>query len=360
MARRVQRVKRHYNWMRMLKYKPIHQILLERVHAGLWREREHGQLAAAIRQDRSVLTWEAMKDVPSRKRLREGGYVHARTGPCTSHEGPFRAAWGDSWRASVRASADRKQWKQQQGSFVQRVCDAWRLPHISANPGGDALAQPQLAPAEKYTLQDIHALPYPRRLLRDQLWLKDHSKPQLEFVVDSLTVANVVNMDACCDNPRYKPAFDRMLTRLAESYDTVFQHKAGFMATHEWRPREWNVTADRLCNVCLDEQAGFRHVFVDEIDKLILEGYSLQVYSDGGLRGTVGAAAFAAFLVDPNADNSLKLAVVDAVYLHDQESAFALEVIAADRAVSEVWEIVRRRRGYSRKRTWEPEQSERR
>ena len=77
-------------------------------------------------------------------------------------------------------------------------------------------------------------------------------------------------------------------------------------------------------------------------------------------QSAIGAAAFAIGLVDPNADNSLKLAVVDAAYLPDQVSAFALEVIAADRAVSEVWEIVRRRRGYSRKRKWEPEQLERR
>ena len=67
----------------------------------------------------------------------------------------------------------------------------------------------------------------------------------------------------------------------------------------------------------------------------------------------MGAAAFAIFLVDTNTDNSLRLAVVDAVCLHNQESAFALEVIAADRAVSEAMEAVRRRRGYSRKRKLE-------
>ena len=59
----------------------------------------------------------------------------------------------------------------------------------------------------------------------------------------------------------------------------------------------------------------------------------------GGLRGTKGAAAYAVYLIDPAEPNILELAVVDALYLQNQDSAFALEVIAADRAISEVLRI---------------------
>ena len=105
-----------------------------------------------------------------------------------------------------------------------------------------------------------------------------------------------------------------------------------------------------------DVRVGFRRDFVADIGTYLPRGHSLQVYSDGGLRGAMGAAAFAIFLVDTNTDNSLRLAVQDAVCLHNQEPAFTLEVIAADRAVSEIWELFRQRRLMPWKRKWEPEQ----
>ena len=89
-----------------------------------------------------------------------------------------------------------------------------------------------------------------------------------------------------------------MQANLANLYDSEFQYKAGFMATHEWRPRKFNTAADYLCNISLDEGSDVRHVFVHDIPGYLQDGWATQVYSDRGLRDNIGAAAFAIFLVD--------------------------------------------------------------
>eukprot|EP00930_Biecheleria_cincta_P084405 TRINITY_DN73884_c0_g1_i1.p1 TRINITY_DN73884_c0_g1~~TRINITY_DN73884_c0_g1_i1.p1 ORF type:complete len:103 (+),score=13.55 TRINITY_DN73884_c0_g1_i1:162-470(+) len=60
------------------------------------------------------------------------------------------------------------------------------------------------------------------------------------------TGAAFVDIEAECTNVDYKPAFDRL---------------PALLATHDWRPWEWNVTADRLCNIALDSEESFRHDF---------------------------------------------------------------------------------------------------
>ena len=327
--------------MQYLNYKPIHQVILERLHTSLWREKDQARLAATIRQDRSLLVWGAMKDMPANKRRREGSYVHARTGADSTYEAPFQAAWGDIWRNELDHCVGANMWKKGQITFARKVCEEWKLPFIDCARKGLVSEVRSLPATEKYTLEDIHALPMPRRLERDRLWSCNAAKPQLEFIVDSAIVANVVNMEAHCDNLNYKPTFDRMMTNLAALYDAAFVHKAGYLATHEWRPREWNVTADRLCNIALDTQQDFSYEFVPDLAARVGEGAAVQVYSDGGLRGTLGASAFAVFLVDSVADHRIELASVDAIFIRDQESAFAMEVVAADRAITAIRDLRR-------------------
>ena len=130
-----------------------------------------------------------------------------------------------------------------------------------------------------------------------------------------------------------------MVTNLAKRFDCDFEHKAGYLATHDWRPREYNKTADLLCNIALDNACNLRQQFVPSIADLLGQGASLQIYSDGGLRGSSGAAAFAAFVVDVANASSLTLVLVDAIHLEAQDSAFAMEVIAADRAIQAAVDI---------------------
>ena len=143
-------------------------------------------------------------------------------------------------------------------------------------------------------------------------------------------------MEASCNNPLYEDAFSRMLGNLATLYASKFLHKAGYMATHDWRPRELNRTADRLCNIALDTKNSFRIEYVPELAAKLREGVALQVFSDGGLRDDEGASAYAVYIVHTREGSRLELALVDAIYLREQESAFAMEVVAADRAIQEI------------------------
>ena len=176
----------------------------------------------------------------------------------------------------------------------------------------------------------------PARLRRDTLWVSDTGLPQLEFIVDSLTVARVLNIEASCENPVYQSTFDRMLLTLAALYGHEFQHKAGFFSSHDWRPREWNVTADKLCNIALDTKTNIHHRYIEDFSAYLQDGCSLQVYSDGGMREGSGAAAYAIFLVHPDEDFTIALAEVNAIYVPGARSAFEMEVVAADRAVAAV------------------------
>ena len=48
---------------------------------------------------------------------------------------------------------------------------------------------------------------------------------------------------------------------------------------------------------------------------------------------------FAIFIVNTNAPDDIVLVAVDAVFMASQDSAFAMEVIAADRALHDVMNI---------------------
>ena len=58
------------------------------------------------------------------------------------------------------------------------------------------------------------------------------------------------------------------------------------------------------------------------------------MYSDGGCRkGGEGAYAFAAFLADIKNPDNIRLAHVEAGYVVSGTTAFAMKVVAADKAV---------------------------
>ena len=62
------------------------------------------------------------------------------------------------------------------------------------------------------------------------------------------------------------------------------------------------------------------------------------MYSDGGLCDNEGSAAYAIFLVH-TATNDIELARVEAIFLESQQSVFAMEAMAADRAIECVCEL---------------------
>lgn len=116
---------------------------------------------------------------------------HRKPGPQHSYDNVFRAAWGDDWRARLDSCSDVNAWKAGKDDFVRQACAAWLLPRIEPAP---RVTPPPRSPRETYTQDDVRKLPLPPRLNRDT-WLHCNTLlPQLEFVVDSETLANVLNI----------------------------------------------------------------------------------------------------------------------------------------------------------------------
>ena len=98
-------------------------------------------MAVAIRADCGILYWGAQKDVPSRKRRRDGGLVHRRSGPEAFHDAPYVAVWGHEWQGKLRETRDTTVWKSMRDDFVYELCNAWQLPRPSrTSTGGSVIA----------------------------------------------------------------------------------------------------------------------------------------------------------------------------------------------------------------------------
>ena len=85
---------------------------------------------------------------------------------------------------------------------------------------------------EKFDLSDMQV---PTRLKRAQLWIHHSTKPQLEFIVDNLTLAELMNIEASITNPFYDVVVNRMRSKVHHMYRSTFEYKGGFLNPHEWR-----------------------------------------------------------------------------------------------------------------------------
>ena len=111
------------------------------------------------------------------------------------------------------------------------------------------------------------------------------------------------------------------------------------MNTLDRRPREYNATADRQCNIAMGVQSDLQVGLMHDIHGALAGGAVLQVYSDRGRRNNGAAVAYVVFLVDVHKYNQLELAVVNALYVTTPITAFAMEVPAADKAIRIVIDI---------------------
>ena len=94
-------------WLKRFNIKPIVTVILERVHAGVWRETRAVPILRKIREDRNAMDWEALQGISSAKRHKEGAPVHRRPGPQLNFDSVFCKATGVEWRQGVEACAER-------------------------------------------------------------------------------------------------------------------------------------------------------------------------------------------------------------------------------------------------------------
>ena len=324
------------NWMSHCRYKQIHVAILERVFSQVWHERTVAQQTAAIRAERDLDFWEAIKDLPTQQRKKEG-LLHSSSGPQLHFSGIFAKVWGAHWRSRIHSCANQLTWKASKKDFVVEACSALNLPA----PGQWYLAEPA-CDDQKPAKEDVSEtwLPEPICLKRDQLWDVRPGRPQLEFVVDNQAIAQLMNLEVRSDNSAYEEDAARMRTNTYLAYSRHFDYKGGYLSCHDWRPREYNALADRVCGWVLARGCNLFDIDLETISHRLKLGGHLQIHSDGGYNGIRGAAA-AVFIVYVHKDSAWCPEVFGycGMLIDPARSAFHAELVAADLAICKALEI---------------------
>ena len=99
----------------------------------------------------------------------------------------------------------------------------------------------------------------PATMERDALWCEFVPGPQLEFVVDNQSLADLANIHAKVTNDFYRPSVDRIRTNIQRAFAGYFSHKAGYLDPVDWRPREFNCSADLVADCAIASKMGYQH-----------------------------------------------------------------------------------------------------
>ena len=324
-------------WMTACKFKRIHVAILERFFAHVWHERTVANQLAKVRRDRDLDIWEAVKDIPAGKRKAEH-VLHSRSGPQLQLSTLFVKVWGPHWRMRLDACNEEAEWKQMKKAFVSEACERLRLPKPFA--GYQAVSVQATVPRQPDARDEYKVLPTPTCLQRDQLWQPFSAKPQLEFVVDNKTIAQLLNLETRICNLTYAKQIGKMRENLFLGYTRYFDYKCGFLSCFDWRPREFNKLSDRICNWVLDRKSDVLSLDLHRVASELSQGASLQIQSDGGFVDGAGAAA--AVLVVYRYDGEKWQAEAlgyKGVFVDNAASAFHAELLAADLAIQLALEI---------------------
>ena len=131
-------------------------------------------------------------------------------------------------------------------AFVLEACEKLRLPKLHVGYALDSCKTDETR--GESTIEDYHQLPMTRNLKRDNMWVARSAKPQLEFVVDNQPMAQLMNLDIWVNNPLYEVDIANVRQNLSSLYTGPFDYRGGFLNCFDWRPREYNRQADRVCN----------------------------------------------------------------------------------------------------------------
>lgn len=125
-----------------------------------------------------------------------------------------------------------------------------------------------------------------------------------------------------------------MRQNLFQLYISHFDYKGGFLNCHDWRPREFNALADRVCNWVLDKQSDLNNLDLQEIATKVAHGAMLQIHSDGGYNGTTGSAAVVPICFCHQDGLWVPFAQgYQGIFLKTAQSAFHAELVGADAAI---------------------------
>jgi hypothetical protein len=135
--------------------------------------------------------------------------------------------------------------------------------------------------AKRAKVWSMTAIALPALLARDKLWTRGINRPQLEFVVDNLTLANIANGTARATNPYYRAPLDRIRAGIGNLFCSRFGYKAAFLDRVDWRPREFNKVTDRVTNWVLDGGIDVDTLREEDLTRYLREATAIQAFSDG-------------------------------------------------------------------------------
>jgi hypothetical protein len=322
-------------WFNQKGIKPIHIVIIERVFSFMWRERTTARTVARMRSDRGRNWWDSIKDLPTEWRKHTGS-VHAHCGRQKCEDAIFFETWGSQWRDRFDSFTERRQWMAARSEFVREACTAMGLPVPleGATTVRYATNNDEEPQAKRAKVWSMTAIALPALLARDKLWTRGINRPQLEFVVDNQTLANIANGTARVTNPYYRAPLDRIRAGIGHLYGAHFEYKSAFLDPVDWRPREFNTAADHVANCVLAEGANVDTLREEEFAMHLQQSTAIQVFSDGGFVSGTGAAAFVIVAVtDAGEEFQCELIGARGVLVKDARSAFHMEVLALELAI---------------------------
>ena len=173
----------------------------------------------------------------------------------------------------------------------------------------------------------------------DDLW--QPGKSCFLFVSDAQSVVNALNGHAPLQRPEHRPLFERVSRNVSNLLRDGWQPPRVWHDPFNWRPREYNVRADAVCNAVLDCGCDIRYV-TEDLPAIQALRPNYLVYTDGGSRYR-GTSAYAwiiyAAMFDGRSWVYLTVALCGRL-LRSDEWSFTLESLAIEAASEMLVDLV--------------------
>ena len=251
--------------------------------------------------------------------LNATGWRHARGGKQSHWEHGLVAVHGVDWWDAAGAQT----WRNSRQDFVQKLCTLW---HLQSPPTEVQMQKPTSA---------AH-LSLPQWMQKDLEWHR--SSGSFELRVDNALLAQWMSGMATVNTGTYQARVYAALDILR----SMVQHQ-GLCPRHPWSdwvvwvPRERNMLADKLANMCLDMGRSFA------MQSMIPPtSANFITVSDGASRGStkISAASWALLAADRN---KINLVAAGAIYLDSYATSLEAELVGLELAIGA---LLKASRGY--------------
>jgi len=194
---------------------------------------------------------------------------------------------GENWRVVRDGYSTYSAWRQKCRQLVDRLCKYWGPRLLPKKPEGQGSLGHSEAEARDYeslSASSFAELEHPQ----DNQWSCDGQR--FNFISDSQVVVDILNGKLPLKDTSHAPIFQRIGHRIASMFASGWRPPLNWLDPFEWRPRSYNVRADAVCNVVLDQGQDLDYVSED-IQQVMAWKPHISVYTDGACRNT-GSAAY--------------------------------------------------------------------